>query len=145
MVYGTSRRRKTFPVKFTFGGESLQNVSILVFRDRRSYVDGEHRFEKGYTSGKNPRKMVQLWAEKELRNYKRCGIGVGNSFTPSTRLVSARRGRGCLFFVAARESARGRGDGVDAPRGLRVSRQFATLSFDAGSTRTASERRGLCC
>ena len=49
----------------------VYKTSILVFRDRRRYVDGEHRFEKGYTSGKNPRKMVQLWAEKELRNYKR--------------------------------------------------------------------------
>ena len=58
----------------------VYKTSILVFRDRRRYVDGEHRFEKGYTSGKNPRKMVQLWAEKELRNYKRCSIGVENSF-----------------------------------------------------------------
>ena len=52
----------------------VYKTSILVFRDRRRYVDGEHRFEKGYTSGKNPRKMVQLWAEKELRNYKRLHV-----------------------------------------------------------------------
>lgn len=55
----------------------VYKTSILVFRDRERYVDGEHRFKNGYSKGKNPRKMVQLWAEKELRNYKRlasCGV-----------------------------------------------------------------------
>ena len=53
------------------GRPQVYKTSILVFRDRQRYVDGEHRFKRGYTSGRNPRKMVQLWAEKELRNYKR--------------------------------------------------------------------------
>ncbi|KAH8054209.1 hypothetical protein JL722_8940 [Aureococcus anophagefferens] len=55
----------------------IYKTSILVFKDRQRYVDGEHRFRNGYSKGKNPRKMVQLWAEKELRNYKRlvaCGV-----------------------------------------------------------------------
>ena len=63
----------------------VYKTSILVFRDRRRYVDGEHRFEKGYTSGKNPRKMVQLWAEKELRNYKR--LHAHNVRTPRPLLL----------------------------------------------------------
>jgi RIO kinase 1 len=33
-------------------------------------VSGEHRFRRGYNR-KNPRKMVRLWAEKELRNLRR--------------------------------------------------------------------------
>ncbi|KAJ8611380.1 hypothetical protein CTAYLR_006494 [Chrysophaeum taylorii] len=49
----------------------VYKTSILVFRDRERYVDGEHRFRRGYAKAKNPRKMVRLWAEKELRNYKR--------------------------------------------------------------------------
>jgi len=45
-------------------------TSILVFKDRDKYVNGEHRFQGNYGK-KNPRKMVKLWAEKELRNLRR--------------------------------------------------------------------------
>lgn len=45
-------------------------TSILVFKDRDKYVSGEHRFRQGY-SRHNPRKMVKLWAEKEMRNLRR--------------------------------------------------------------------------
>jgi RIO kinase 1 len=48
----------------------IYKTSILVFKDRDRYVSGEHRFRHGYSS-KNPRKMVQTWAEKEMRNLKR--------------------------------------------------------------------------
>ncbi|CAE7788225.1 RIOK1, partial [Symbiodinium sp. KB8] len=45
-------------------------TSILVFKDRDRYVTGEYRFRTGYCKS-NPRKMVKLWAEKEMRNLKR--------------------------------------------------------------------------
>jgi len=45
-------------------------TSILVFKDRDKYVSGEFRFRQGY-GRKNPRKMVQTWAEKEMRNLVR--------------------------------------------------------------------------
>lgn len=45
-------------------------TSILVFKDRDRYVTGEYRFKSGYARS-NPRKMVRLWAEKELRNLRR--------------------------------------------------------------------------
>ena len=45
-------------------------TSILVFKDRDRYVSGEFRFRQGYGK-KNPRKMVQTWAEKEMRNLVR--------------------------------------------------------------------------
>ncbi|KAI3608032.1 atypical rio rio1 protein kinase [Moniliophthora roreri] len=48
----------------------IYKTSILVFKDRDKYMTGEYRFRKGY-SRKNPRKMVRLWAEKEMRNLKR--------------------------------------------------------------------------
>ena len=78
----------------------VYKTSILVFRDRRRYVDGEHRFEKGYTSGKNPRKMVQLWAEKELRNYKRCGVRVktASNVVDATRVRPTRSGVNSFDF-----------------------------------------------
>lgn len=44
-----------------------------MFKDRDKYVSGEHRWRKGYCKS-NPRKMVKVWAEKELRNYKRLHI-----------------------------------------------------------------------
>jgi RIO kinase 1 len=45
-------------------------TSILVFKDRDRYVSGEFRFKSGYARS-NPRKMVRLWAEKEMRNLRR--------------------------------------------------------------------------
>src|SRR3990167_2695743 len=45
-------------------------TSILVFKDRDRYVNGEFRFRRGYCKS-NPRKMVKLWAEKEMRNLVR--------------------------------------------------------------------------
>ncbi|PWA03460.1 hypothetical protein BB558_000375 [Smittium angustum] len=48
----------------------VYKTSILVFKDRDRYFTGEYRFRNGY-SRHNPRKMVKLWAEKEMRNLKR--------------------------------------------------------------------------
>lgn len=41
-----------------------------MFKDRDRYVTGEFRFRRGY-SKHNPRKMVKVWAEKEMRNLTR--------------------------------------------------------------------------
>merc|ERR1719333_484529 len=54
----------------------VYKTSILVFKDRARYVEGEYRFRNGYAKG-NPRKMVAQWAEKEMRNLRRlkaCGV-----------------------------------------------------------------------
>eukprot|EP00126_Sphaerothecum_destruens_P002123 Sdes_comp15566_c0_seq1m4536 len=48
----------------------IYKTSILVFKDRDRYVSGEFRFRRGYCKS-NPRKMVKIWAEKELRNLLR--------------------------------------------------------------------------
>uniref|UniRef100_A0A0A9X1B2 Serine/threonine-protein kinase RIO1 n=2 Tax=Lygus hesperus TaxID=30085 RepID=A0A0A9X1B2_LYGHE len=48
----------------------VYKTSILVFKDRDRYVTGEFRFRHGYCKH-NPRKMVRLWAEKEMRNLAR--------------------------------------------------------------------------
>ena len=48
----------------------IYKTSILVFKDRDKYVTGEFRFKSGY-SRHNPRKMVRMWAEKEMRNLRR--------------------------------------------------------------------------
>lgn len=60
----------------------VYKTSILVFKDRARYVEGEFRFRNGYCKG-NPRKMVAQWAEKEMRNLKRlraAGIGCPEVF-----------------------------------------------------------------
>jgi len=58
----------------TAEGESravkIYKTSILTFKDRDRYVTGEFRFRHGYGKS-NPRKMVQTWAEKEMRNLSR--------------------------------------------------------------------------
>ncbi|GMF07570.1 unnamed protein product [Ambrosiozyma monospora] len=48
----------------------IYKTSILVFKDRERYVDGEFRFRNSKNQS-NPRKMVKVWAEKEFRNLKR--------------------------------------------------------------------------
>lgn len=48
----------------------VYKTSILVFKDRERYVDGEFRFRNA-RSQHNPRKMIKVWAEKEFRNLKR--------------------------------------------------------------------------
>ncbi len=63
VYHATDKFNRHFAVK-------VYKTSILVFKDRDRYVTGEHRFRHGY-SKHNPRKMVKLWAEKEMRNLKR--------------------------------------------------------------------------
>lgn len=62
VYYATAGEGKELAVK-------VYKTSILVFKDRARYVEGEYRFRHGYS--KNPRKMVAQWAEKEMRNLKR--------------------------------------------------------------------------
>ena len=53
----------------------VYKTAILVFKDRDRYVVGDSRFQRFCKS--NPRKMVKLWAEKEMRNLLRLhGAGI---------------------------------------------------------------------
>nr|EJW88234.1 atypical/RIO/RIO1 protein kinase [Wuchereria bancrofti] len=58
----------------TKDGKSLAvkvyKTSILIFRDRDRYVNGEFRYRHSYCKH-NPRKMITMWAEKEMRNLSR--------------------------------------------------------------------------
>ena len=47
----------------------VYKTAILVFKDRDRYVTGDSRFSR-YSKG-NPRQMVKMWAEKEMRNLLR--------------------------------------------------------------------------
>ena len=51
----------------------VYKTAILVFKDRERYVVGDSRFQRYCKS--NPRKMVKLWAEKEMRNLARLRAG----------------------------------------------------------------------
>ncbi|CDR94334.1 serine/threonine protein kinase, putative [Babesia bigemina] len=52
----------------------VYKTSILVFKDRSRYIEGEFRFRRAYLGTKNPRKMVAQWAEKEFRNLRRIAL-----------------------------------------------------------------------
>ena len=80
----------------------IYKTSILSFKDRARYVRGEHRFDKGYS--KNPRKMVQLWAEKEFRNLHR----IYNAFIPSPKPYYVRQNVLLMKIIGS--------DGIAAPR-----------------------------
>ncbi|XP_052754934.1 serine/threonine-protein kinase RIO1-like isoform X1 [Galleria mellonella] len=63
VYHATSKEGRDYAVK-------IFKTSILVFKDRDKYVSGEYRFRNGYCRS-NPRKMVRIWAEKEMRNLVR--------------------------------------------------------------------------
>jgi len=49
----------------------IYKTTKVEFRDREQYIEGEWRFRDYQVVKNNPRKMIKLWAEKELRNLKR--------------------------------------------------------------------------
>ena len=48
----------------------VYKTSILQFKARSKYVEGDFRFQSGYNKSSN-RAMVKQWAEKEMRNLRR--------------------------------------------------------------------------
>lgn len=77
-INGCVSTGKEANVYHAFGAEcelavKVYKTSILVFKDRDRYVSGEFRFRHGYCKS-NPRKMVKMWAEKEMRNYRRLAL-----------------------------------------------------------------------
>lgn len=48
----------------------IYKTSILTFKAREDYVVGDYRFKGGFNKS-NPRRMVEMWAEKERKNYNR--------------------------------------------------------------------------
>ena len=87
----------------TSKGEDLAvkvyKTSILVFKDRSAYVEGEYRFRNGYCKS-NPRKMVALWAEKELRNLKR----LEEAGIPCPKIVEGRQNVVVMSFISSKDS-----------------------------------------
>ena len=81
----------------------IYKTSILIFKDRERYITGEFRFRNGYCKS-NPRKMVAVWCEKEIRNLKRIkqkGIKCPEPFAFKSNLIM-------MEFIGK--------DGVAAPR-----------------------------
>lgn len=74
VYHATSKTGVNFAIK-------IYKTSILHFKDRDKYVTGEFRFRHGYCKS-NPRKMVQTWAEKEMRNLLRLQQAGVNSPKP---------------------------------------------------------------
>ncbi|CAK9237367.1 unnamed protein product [Sphagnum troendelagicum] len=74
VYYATTAKGDALAVK-------VYKTSILVFKDRERYVQGDFRFRHGY-SKHNPRKMVKTWAEKEMRNLSRLNSAGIRSPTP---------------------------------------------------------------
>lgn len=97
---GTGTKDKTDIVELAV---KIYKTSILIFKDRERYINGEFRFRHGYCKS-NPRKMVALWAEKEVRNLKRVkqsGLNVPEPYVLKSNLI-------VMQFVGS--------NGVAAPR-----------------------------
>lgn len=90
----------------------VYKTSILVFKDRARYVEGEFRFRQGYCKG-NPRKMVAQWAEKEMRNLRRLGA----ASIPCPEVIDVRQNVLVMDFLGQDSTAAPRlkdADGLDA-------------------------------
>jgi RIO kinase 1 len=56
------------------GGEYAVKVfktTLNEFKNREEYIEGEWRFRFDKFSHQNPRRLIKLWAQKEMRNLKR--------------------------------------------------------------------------
>jgi RIO kinase 1 len=82
----------------------VYKTSILVFKDRAKYVEGEFRFRQGYNKSNN-RAMVKLWADKERRNLAR----IHDAGIPSPAPVALRTHVLVMEFIGDRK-------GKSAPR-----------------------------
>ncbi|ORX37194.1 RIO1 family-domain-containing protein [Kockovaella imperatae] len=82
----------------------VYRTSILKFRSRQNYIVGEHRFSGEYSSSRNARKMVRVWAEKELRNLKR----LEQAGVPAPRVIDGNGNVLIMDFLGR--------DGVASPR-----------------------------
>lgn len=82
----------------------VYKTSILVFKDRAKYVEGEFRFRQGYNKSNN-RAMVKMWADKERRNLAR----IHDAGLPSPAAVALRNHVLVMDFVGDRK-------GKPAPR-----------------------------
>ena len=49
----------------------VYKTTLIEFKTRDKYIKDDFRFRDRF-SKQNPRKIVRLWAEKEMRNLKRC-------------------------------------------------------------------------
>lgn len=83
----------------------IYKTSILVFKDRERYVDGEFRFRNS-RSQHNPRKMIKIWAEKEFRNLRRIHQ---SGVIPAPKPVEVKNNVLVMEFLS-------RGDGFASPR-----------------------------
>ncbi|CCF58543.1 hypothetical protein KAFR_0E03920 [Kazachstania africana CBS 2517] len=91
-------RREEYAIK-------IYKTSILVFKDRERYVDGEFRFRNA-RSQHNPRKMIKIWAEKEFRNLKRI---YQSEVIPAPKPIEIKNNVLVMEFL-------NRGDGFASPR-----------------------------
>ena len=48
----------------------VYKTTLIEFKTREKYIKDDFRFRDRF-SKQNPRKIVRLWAEKEMRNLKR--------------------------------------------------------------------------
>ncbi|KAF2847390.1 RIO1-domain-containing protein [Plenodomus tracheiphilus IPT5] len=82
----------------------VYKTSILIFKDRAKYVEGEFRFKQGFKKSNN-RDMVKMWADKERRNLAR----IHDAGIPSPAPVALHKHVLVMGFVGDRR-------GTAAPR-----------------------------
>ncbi|OAL43748.1 RIO1-domain-containing protein [Pyrenochaeta sp. DS3sAY3a] len=82
------------PVGLSHRAVKVYKTSILVFKDRAKYVEGDSRFRAGYNKSNN-RAMVKVWAEKERRNLAR----IHDAGIPSPAPIALRKHVFVMDFV----------------------------------------------
>ncbi|TNJ26446.1 putative RIO kinase 1 [Giardia muris] len=84
-VINTGKEANVFLGKGPQGPVAVKvfSTSIMAFRKRVDYIEGEHRFESiTHSQRTNSRRLVKLWAEKEYRNILRI-VDIGTICIPT--------------------------------------------------------------
>lgn len=75
VYFGTGENTEGYAVK-------IFKTTLNEFKNRSDYIEGEFRFRHTSQAKTNPRRLIKLWTEKELRNLKRLQKGEIPTPTP---------------------------------------------------------------
>jgi len=61
-------KERTMPAEVAI---KVFKTTLNEFKNREQYVHGDHRFSKDDYKKQNPRKIIKMWATKEVANLNR--------------------------------------------------------------------------
>ncbi|KAI5191780.1 RIO kinase 1 [Nematocida minor] len=107
----------------------IYKTSTMMFKDRERYITGERRFK--HYAKRNSRKLVKLWAEKEVRNLNR----LQKAGIPSPQPLFLRRNILIMSMIGNQEDGTSKEGKVKKDSGV----SSKVLEFDVGDDESFDE------